>query len=50
MDPNFGGGGGDPFGGFGGFSGGFGGFKVNMNGNAVNVEDLFDIFDQMQGR
>eukprot|EP01036_Dinobryon_divergens_P037446 gene37446-48982_t len=49
VDPNFGGGGGDPFGGFGGFSGGFGGFKVNMNGNAVNVEDLFDIFDQMQG-
>jgi len=48
VDPNFAGNqqGGNPFAGFGG---GFGGFRVNMNNGGVNVEDLFEMFDQMQG-
>lgn len=51
VDPNFSGveGEGNPFAGFAGFGNGFGGFRVNMNGAGVNVEDLFDMFEQMNG-
>lgn len=49
VDPNFQGDEGNPFAGFGG-PGGFGGFRVNMSGGSVNMEDLFDIFGQMQGK